>query len=212
MIYLVLLLWVIVCCIAIWLGEHFKKYVWYGHFYKANPSAQHTAIVVPIQNVVKPEQAVSVEVIQSEPIVHDIFEYDYRGWVAQNFVYKRTLPEWFIDKWVATLTISAAEQLIIDQLNKYDIWWEREVSFREMPLTEKGANYRYDFLLPHHNIVIEYHGKNWHQDIEKVAGDKLKEQFCSLHNIEYITYDSKHYYHMSNEIEKLMNRLKVPMK
>jgi hypothetical protein len=121
-------------------------------------------------------------------------------------------PEWFVDQWVGTLTISPAEQLIINELEKYPVKWEREVTFVGLPKTDKGGNYRMDFLLYEHNIVIEYHGKLWHQDPEKVKGDKIKEKFCIKNGIEYITYSGKQYYNLGYEIEDLMNRLRVKSK
>lgn len=157
------------------------------------------------------EQKVSAPVYSS-PGDEGVLQYDTNGYKALNFIYEptvRCIPEWFIDQWVVNLTISPAEQLIINELQKYRIYWVREISFVDMPRTEKGANYRFDFLLPNHQIVIEYHGKFWHNDEEKISGDKLKEQFCIQHDIEYLVYSGKQYYSIEKEISKLMDRLNV---
>lgn len=116
---------------------------------------------------------------------------------------------WFTGSWGHELAISPAEQLIINELNRYYIHWEREVSFVGMPLSEKGGHYRFDFYLPEHQYVLEYHGKNWHQSPEKLRGDKLKEQFCKDNCIHYITYSGQDYYRMDHEIEQLMSKLGI---
>lgn len=118
-------------------------------------------------------------------------------------------PSWFIDSWVKKLTVSPAEQLIVNELQKYQLVWYREVSFRDMQLSPKGAPYRYDFYLPVYGIVIEYHGKQWHSTPEKLAIDELKMKFCKANNIKVITYSTEHYYRLSCEIEQLMDELGV---
>ena len=120
-------------------------------------------------------------------------------------------PEWFISAWVKDLKISPAEQLIIDELQKYDIMWEREVSFRDMILPT-GYPARYDFYLYNHNLIIEYDSKLWHSTPEKLQTDKLKTTFCTNNNIRVIRYNSKHYYTISGHIAILMEDLRISLK
>lgn len=163
----------------------------------------------------KEEEPVIAEPVYTTEATDSMLEYDAMGHRALSFRYDKTavpavkIPEWFVDEWVKTLTISPAEQLIINELQKYSVKWEREISFVDMPKTEKNANYRFDFLLYELGVILEYHGKFWHQDSEKVAGDKLKEEFCIIHGIEYTTYSGKQYYNMEYEISELMGRLGI---
>ncbi len=117
-------------------------------------------------------------------------------------------PNWFICDW-GIGTPSPAEQLIINELDKYVVHWEREVSFEGLQLPSKGWC-RFDFYLPDHHMVIEYHGKLWHSSPERVAADKLKMKFCLDNNIKYVWYDSKDYYRMSSRISDLMKELDIP--
>ena len=137
-------------------------------------------------------------------------EYGSAAWVHQygNCVLKEIpLPVWFIQPWVETMQVSPAEQLIINELNKYPVEWHREVSFRDMPQTEKGSCYRYDFLLPAHRTIIEYDGIASHSTTERVTADQIKTQFCQQHNINLIRLSSRHYYHMEKTICNLLQEL-----
>lgn len=117
------------------------------------------------------------------------------------------LPKWFIGTW-GIGDPSPAEQRIIDELVKYNIHWEREVSFEGL-LSTSGGYCRFDFYLPDHNIIIEYHGKPWHIEPERVANDTIKQEFCSNHNINLIVYNSKHYYHLEDCIMNLMDNIGI---
>lgn len=111
--------------------------------------------------------------------------------------------DWFIDKWVADMKISPAEQLIIDELNKYPVQWHREVFFREF-VSPKNAHYRYDFFIPSMRLCCEYHGKFFHMDDDKMATDAIKEEFCKVNNIRLVVYRGKDYYHMEQRIKELL--------
>jgi len=115
---------------------------------------------------------------------------------------------WFCTNFGATIVPSPAEQLIIDELVKYDIVWEREISFAGLQLETKGWA-RYDFWLPNHNTVIEYHSRVWHSTTQRTDVDKIKEQFCTDNHINLVTYNSQDYYHISARIKELMEELSV---
>ncbi len=119
----------------------------------------------------------------------------------------RKVPEWFIDKWVKDIPVSPAEQLIINELEKYNIEWHREVSFTCMSKTEKGANYRFDFYLPSQCMIVEYDSKAWHNDPTRIAVDRIKDKFCKDNCIRIIRYDSSHYHHITFHIEELMEEI-----
>jgi len=118
--------------------------------------------------------------------------------------------EWFIGDWGIGKP-SAAEQLIIDELNKYHIKWEREVSFFGLQLPSKGWA-RFDFLLIDHMICIEYDGKLAHNTPARKEVDNIKTQFCSDNHIRLIRYNGEHYYHMEHYIGLLMKELFIRKK
>jgi very-short-patch-repair endonuclease len=102
---------------------------------------------------------------------------------------------------------SPAEALIIKELNKYRINWVREVEFLEHKSSNYGY-YRYDFYLRDYNIVIEYDGKT-HNNDNRLAVDKAKDDFCASKGIIMVRYNRKHFYNMKHTIEVLMKDLKV---
>lgn len=116
--------------------------------------------------------------------------------------------EWFITDWGTKSIPSPAEQLIIDELNKYSVKWKREVSFKGLQLVSTGYA-RFDFYLIDHNVCIEYNGKIWHVAPDRVENDKIKARFCKKHQIELVILDSSHYYHIEHIIRKLMKRIAV---
>ena len=125
---------------------------------------------------------------------------------ALEWIYSEP-PKWFTGAW-GTGEPSYAEQLIIIELDKYRLHWEREVSFEGL-LSPAGGYLRYDFYLPFYNTIIEYHGKEWHLSPERIATDNIKTEFCRQHNIKLITYTSKHYHKLNSEIGILMQKLRV---
>lgn len=97
---------------------------------------------------------------------------------------------------------SKAEDLIIYYLNKYNIPFNREVSFKGF-ISPKGGYYRYDFYLPQYNLIIEYDGKMYH---DNKVNDIIKNTFCRKNNINIVRFNSKHYYHLNTEIQKLIKQ------
>jgi hypothetical protein len=115
--------------------------------------------------------------------------------------------EWFITEW-GVGEPSPAEALIITELNRYPIQWEREVSFRGLQLASLGWA-RFDFYLPAHNLCIEYQGAGYHDAPERVASDELKATFCRNNNIKLIYLDRNHYFKMPYTISKIMKGLNI---
>lgn len=120
-------------------------------------------------------------------------------------------PLWFTDSWTGTLAISPAEQLIINELDKYQIEWKREVSYTGL-LSPLGGYLRYDFLLPDYDTLIEYQGKNWHVSPDRVHNDTIKAEFCKTHNLKLVILNSQHYYNMEQVIIHHMKRLGIQKK
>lgn len=116
------------------------------------------------------------------------------------------LPEWFVCE--NAPEPSPAEQLIINELRKYVILWEREVSFESLT-SPKGGHLRYDFWFPDYNLLIEYDGKQWHSAPERIVCDHLKSEFCSDYGLELIRFDAQHYYQMEYVIADLMERMRI---
>lgn len=115
--------------------------------------------------------------------------------------------KWFISEW-GVGDPSPAEQLIIEQLVKYNIHWEREVSFDGLLLPSKGWA-RFDFYLPEHKVCIEYRGKAYHVIPERRNSDFIKEEFCRANGIELIVWSSQEYYHIDQHVAELMTRLHI---
>ena len=126
---------------------------------------------------------------------------------------RRTIvrPEWVVSAYGAGTTPSPAERLIMDELVKYDLLWEREVSFHGF-YGEKGYLHRYDFYLPDYNIIIEYDGKDWHYLPGKQETDRIKRNYLQDHQIELIVWTTPDYYHIEDRVQSLMDRLGVFMK
>ena len=128
-------------------------------------------------------------------------------------VQRRTIvrPEWVVSAYGAGTTPSPAERLIMDELVRYEVLWEREVSFHGF-CNEKGYLHRYDFYLPDYSIVIEYNGKDWHYLPGKIETDKIKANYLQKNQIELIVWAAQDYYHIEDRVQTLMDRLGVFMK
>lgn len=120
----------------------------------------------------------------------------------------RELPVWFIQPWVSTIAISPAEQLIIDELQQYNIQWEREVSFKDLRLPTGGYP-RYDFLLVDHKVIIEYDGVASHNEPHHKELDRIKTEFCLQNGITIVRWDRYDYYHIDKRIKALMKKLHI---
>lgn len=97
------------------------------------------------------------------------------------------------------IPVSPAEQIIIYILDKHNIPYIREVSFKGFT-SPKGGYYRYDFYFPKKNLIIEYDGKNYHRNGKN---DNIKNIFCRNNGINIIRFNSKHYYHLEKELLKI---------
>lgn len=116
--------------------------------------------------------------------------------------------KWFDTNWGDTLIPSAAEQLIINELNKYHVEWYREISFAGLQLSTGGWG-RFDFYLPDHNLIIEYNSRLHHTRPERAEVDILKAEFCSVNKINLVTWNHRDYYHIAARVEELMRELPV---
>jgi len=81
---------------------------------------------------------------------------------------------------------SHAERLIMKQLQKERVIFEREVNFTGLvnPLT--NAPLRYDFYIPKFNLIIEYDGAQFHSSFEVKDRDRIKNDFAKKHKIQLI--------------------------
>lgn len=120
--------------------------------------------------------------------------------------------EWFVVE-RALATISVAEQIIVDELVKYNVKWYREVAFEGFKLTDYSYA-RYDFLIEVSGsiLIIEYDGANWHSTEEQQERDRMKTAFCYKNGIPIIRYNKKHYYKMETEIGNLMAKYNISKK
>lgn len=115
------------------------------------------------------------------------------------------VDDWYIGEWGIGAP-SPAEQLIINELQKYNVKWFREVSFRGLVLPS-GGSARFDFWFPDRNTIIEYDSKKWHVDPARVENDEIKSAFCRTHNIKLIRLNSRHYYKMEQTIYDIVKEM-----
>lgn len=117
---------------------------------------------------------------------------------------------WFIGTWGINEP-SHAEQLIINELDKYNLKWYREVSFSDL-LSPSIGYLRFDFYLPKYQTAIEYQGIGYHSSPERVTSDKLKAMYCKNNDISLHIYEVEHYRNMEKTIADLMSSLHVRLK
>lgn len=128
-----------------------------------------------------------------------------------NIASDPTDTTWFVCARADLPEPSAAEYRIINELEKHNVEWAREVSFNGLQFTSYGHP-RVDFFLPSYRIVLEYNGAEYHNDVETKKTDRSKEKFCKDNGIRVIKYTTKHYYHLHTHIERLMTELGVKRK
>jgi hypothetical protein len=117
--------------------------------------------------------------------------------------------QWFDSNWGDTLKPSVPEQMIIDELQKYDIKWEREISFPGLRLVTGGWG-RFDFFLVDHNTVIEY-DSFYHDRPDRKEVDKIKTKFCVDNGINLVRYNKQHYHNLHQHVADLMTELCVSL-
>ena len=100
--------------------------------------------------------------------------------------------------------ISKGEDEIEKYLIKNDIEYLREYKFNKCLNPKTNKKLPFDFFLPNHNMIIEYHGEQHYKKtghFEQRAGgleglqyrDKIKEEFCFQNNISYIEISYKEF-------------------
>lgn len=85
---------------------------------------------------------------------------------------------------------------------------------------KKLGNYRFDFYLPQHNMVIETHGLQHYEDIKYFNGksswesDKIKKEYCVNNSIEYIDIDSRYskLEYIIKDVNKKLKFLEIPIR
>lgn len=146
-------------------------------------------INTPVSPVVVPEVPASIVNIATDP----------------------TDTSWFLCTHKDLPAPSAAESLIIEQLEMYDVKWYREVSFKGLQFTLYSWP-RYDFYLPSINTIIEYDGRSSHSNDVQIATDIAKNKFCNDNGITIVRYNAKHYYNMCGHINSLMKQSGIKKK
>ena len=113
--------------------------------------------------------------------------------------------EYFTEPWSQSIKPSVAEQKIIDELNKHNVRYLREVSFTGL-LSPTGGYMRFDFFIPDANICIEYQGEEYHSTPEQLYKDKVKKDFCNKYGIKLIAFTKTHYYTLDDQIAYLVKK------
>lgn len=175
--------------------------------------ANKTSIIV--QSVIKEQQQVPDNINQENEVAKKKKVRSLDNSRIKNVAGIVNNPcSWFIVDRAQNNPMSAAEKIIAEQLDLYNVEWYKEVAFEGLKFTNYGYP-RYDFLLviPGRQIqIIEYDGKFAHSNPEQIAKDKIKTEFCKKHQIPLIRYSAVHYYKMGYEISKLMNSYGITKK
>lgn len=111
-------------------------------------------------------------------------------------------------KTILEIKESCGEKIIALFLDKFNILYEREKSFKGCINPKTKASLRYDFFLPTYNLCIEFDGRQHffpskdfygakasHEFCKQLYRDGIKTQFCNNNNINllrinYTQYDS----------------------
>lgn len=78
------------------------------------------------------------------------------------------------------------EAIIYKELTIKNIVFYQEVTFKNCRNPRTGMLLRYDFYIPSKNLLIEYDGKEFHQDTETVYRDSIKDAFAKKNNIKLV--------------------------
>jgi len=81
---------------------------------------------------------------------------------------------------------SFAEVQIIQQLKDRNIFYVREVYFYGCTNPKTGCELRFDFYIPNKNLIIEYDGKDFHEDNDVQYRDSVKNKFAKLNKIKVV--------------------------
>lgn len=104
-------------------------------------------------------------------------------------------------KCVAGIEMSPMEKIVYNKLNAKGIVFYQEVTFPKCKNPKTGKLLRYDFYIPDKNLLIEYDGKQYHEDEETLYRDFVKTRFAKNNNITLIRLCGR------KEITALMNNL-----
>lgn len=157
------------------------------------------------QGVLKKENPIVTPTISESVVPLD--EIVYKN-IAKNHP---TPLNWFLCPHPDLPAPSVAEQMIIDELNKYKVKWYREVSFYGLQVKSKSYP-RYDLWIPSKRLIIEYDGQAYHDNPHTKAMDKLKNQFCKDNHIRIIRWNRSHYYHIPTRVASLMDQYNISRK
>jgi very-short-patch-repair endonuclease len=100
-----------------------------------------------------------------------------------------------------TIKPSEAEKLIIKVLKDLKIKFEREVSFVDFK-NQNDNFYRFDFLIPEKNIIIEYDGELYHEDGN--LSDLAKSEYCRKNLINLVRLNKIHYFKIKETLEEIL--------
>ena len=81
---------------------------------------------------------------------------------------------------------SPAERLVMQHLDLVGVEYLREVVFN-------NTNFRYDFYLPEHKLIIEYDGKQFHSSKKAIYKDEMKNNFARNHGLRIIRLQGLEY-------------------
>ena len=125
-------------------------------------------------------------------------------------IFKQSMNSHLSGKGCPLCKSSSGEMKIVNVLNKIDIEYLTEYSFKDLINPRSNYKLRFDFYLPRYNMCIEYDGKQHFETIKYFGGDvafnnrryldKIKDKYCNDNDIILLRIP----YWDFNDIEKII--------
>ena len=121
---------------------------------------------------------------------------------------KKGNKRWFILPEHQKQALSVAEAKIASELKRLNITFLREVSFSGFK-TPDGGYYRYDFLIPKYNLIIEYENGETHDSEQaKEIDNRIKDTFALSQRFKLYRFNRIHFFNLENCITSLIDSFK----
>ena len=92
---------------------------------------------------------------------------------------------------------SVAEKKIRNYLRRKDVEYIREVSLGD-------SKYRFDFLLPRFNFIIEYDGQQYHDSPSAMLTDSIKDKLAKEKGFQVFRLNKTHWAKLSQSVEDVL--------
>lgn len=125
--------------------------------------------------------------------------------VINNMIICKSKKDCYTDDYIVyDIEPSKGEEFTSNKLKYHNIKFEREVAFDDF-ITSTGSHRRFDFYIPHMNLIIEYDGKRHEEDDYAKYVDALKNDFCLQKGFNFIRVNRNNYKYLYKAIKKIKN-------